>query len=238
MSGHSKWKTIKHQKGTADQKRGQIFTKLSKAIIIAVKQGGSDPGANFKLRLAIDTAKSQNMPKDTIERAIEKATSKGEGELNEAVYEGFAPYGVNVMVEAATDNPQRTSAEVKNVFEKNGGSFGQPGSSSYLFKKMGEIYVKKNGKSYDDLFSDAIEAGAEDIEDGLEEVIIYTSTSDLSRVRDSLASKSLEISEAKFSLKPISTISLNGEEYNKVINFLSVLEELEDVQEVYSNLNS
>lgn len=238
MSGHSKWKTIKRQKGVEDSKRGAIFTKLSKTIILAVKQGGgiTDPSSNFKLRLAIDSAKASNMPKDTIDRAIEKGAGKEAGELHEAIYEGFAPHGVNVIVEAATDNPTRTGQEIKNVFNKAGGSFGQPGSSSYLFNKMGEIYVGKNGKSFDDLFSIAVESGAEDIEDFGDEVIVYTQTNDLGKVRDELVSKSLQIINAKFTLKPTATISLPKDEQDKVIDFLSSLEDLEDVQEIYSNL--
>lgn len=238
MSGHSKWKTIKHQKGAADAKKGAIFTKLSKAIIIAVKQGGgiTDPSQNFRLRLAIESAKASNMPKDTIDRAIEKGAGKGEGELTEVVYEGFAPHGVNVIVEAATDNPTRTGQEIKNLFTKQGGSFGQPGSSSYLFNKMGEIYVSKNGKSFDDLFAEAVDSGAEDIEDSGEEVVVYTKTADLSSVRNNLMEKGLVVSDAKFSLKPVSRISLGEPEKQKVIEFLSSLEDLEDVQSVYSNL--
>lgn len=238
MSGHSKWKTIKRQKGAEDAKRGAIFTKLSKAIILAVKQGGgmTDPASNFKLRLAIDSAKASNMPKDTIDRAIEKGAGKGEGELHEAVYEGFAPHGVNVIVEAATDNPTRTGQEIKNIFTKAGGSFGQPGSSSYLFNKMGEIYIEKNGKSFDDLFSIAVESGAEDIEDLGDEVIVYTQTRDLSKIRNELINKGLQVTDAKFTLKPTAKISLSKEEQDKVIDFLSSLEDLEDVQEVYSNL--
>ena len=239
MSGHSKWKTIKRQKGTEDQKRGAIFTKLSKAIIIAVKQGGGtiDPSQNFRLRLAIDSAKASNMPKDTIDRAIEKASGKGEGELHEVVYEGFAPYGVNVIVEAATDNSTRTGQEVKNIFTKAGGSFGQPGSTSYLFKKMGEIHINKNSKSFDDIFADALDSGADDIEENGEEIVIYTKTSDLSKVRDALLRQGYEIKDAKFTLKPLTKIRVEDKEkYERVIDFLSSLEELDDVQEVYSNL--
>lgn len=239
MSGHSKWKTIKHQKGAADAKRGAIFTKLSKAIIIAVKQGGgvTDPAQNFRLRLAVESAKASNMPKDTIDRAIEKGAGKGEGELVEVVYEGFAPYGINVMVEAATDNPTRTGQEVKNLFTKAGGSFGQPGSSSYLFKKMGEIFIKKNGKSFDEIFLAAVESGAEDIEETPEEAIVYTQTPDLSRIKDTLASNGFEVTQTKFTLKPVTLISLSDRgQYDRVIDFLSSLEDLDDVQEVYSNL--
>lgn len=239
MSGHSKWKTIKHQKGAADAKRGAIFTKLSKAIIIAVKQGGeiTDPAQNFRLRLAIESAKASNMPKDTIDRAIEKGAGRGDGELEEVVYEGFAPYGINVIVEAATDNPTRTGQEVKNLFTKAGGSFGQPGSSSYLFKRMGEIFVKKDGKSFDEIFSAALDSGAEDIEENPEEAVIYTQTSDLSKIKDDLTSKGFEITQAKFTLKPVTLISISDHaQYDRVIDFLSSLEDLDDVQEVYSNL--
>lgn len=239
MSGHSKWKTIKHQKGAADIKRGQMFTKLANAITIAVKQGGgtTDPNSNPRLRLAMDVARAQNMPKDNIQRAIDRGAGIGEGEeLQEAVYEGFAPHGINVIVEATTDNPQRTSSEIKSLFQKSGGSFGQPGSSSYLFKKMGEIFVKKDGKSFDEIFSAAVDSSAEDIEELTEEVIVYTQTSNLSKVKDEMAVKGLEITEAKFTMKPITKISLPKEEYDKVVDFLSSLEDLDDVQEVYSNL--
>lgn len=240
MSGHSKWKTIKHQKGAADAKKGQVFTKLGNAITIAVKQGGGtiDPDSNPRLRLALEAARAENMPKENMQRAIDRGAGKGEGgELHEAAYEGFAPHGINVIVEAATDNLQRTSSEIKNVFEKNGGSFGQPGSSSYLFKRMGEIFVKKNDKSFDDLFAIALDSGAEDIQDAGDEVVVYTSVPDLFRIKDELVSKGLEITEAKPSMKPISTIPLaNKEDYEKVLDFLSTLEQMDDVQEVYSNL--
>lgn len=239
MSGHSKWSTIKRSKGAADIKRGQTFTKIANAITIAVRDGGgiTDPASNFKLRLAIDAARAQNMPKENIDRAIERALGKQRGELKEATYEGFAPYGVNVIVTALTDNPMRTTSEIKNLFNKAGGSFGQPGSSSYLFKKMGSIFVKKNGKSFDDIFAMSVDAGAEDIEESGEEVAVYTQTSDLAKVRDSLLAQGLEVTEAKFSLKPMTKITIEDrEKYDKVVDFLSSLEQLDDVQEVYSNL--
>ena len=240
MSGHSKWKTIKHQKGAADIKRGQMFTKLANAITIAVKQSGgtTDPNSNPRLRLAIEVARAQNMPKDNVQRAIDRGAGKGgEGELHEATYEGFAPFGVNVIVEAVTDNPQRTSSLIKNLFQKNGGSFGQPGSSSYLFKKMGEIFIVKDGKSFDEIFSQAVESGAEDLEETPDEVIVYTQTQDLTKVKDDLSQKGLQISEAKNTLMPIAKISLSQEQRDKVVDFLSTLEDLDEVQEVYSNLS-
>lgn len=242
MSGHSKWSTIKRQKGAADIKRGMIFTKLGNAITIAVKQGGgvTDPNSNPRLRLAMESARAQNMPKENVRRAIDRASGKGaEEDIQEAVYEGFAPHGISVIVEATTDNPQRTSAEVKNIFTRSGGSFGQPGSSSYLFTKMGEIFVKKDNKSFDDIFSAALESGAEDIEDLGQEAVIYTQTGDLAKVRDELEALGLTITDAKFTLKPTSKISIPQKaEYDKVVDFLSSLEQLDDVQEVYSNLDT
>src|SRR3990167_6843005 len=167
MSGHSKWSTIKRQKGAADIKRGATFTKIANAITIAVKQGGGigDADQNPKLRLAIEAARSANMPKENIERAIQRAKNKGEGELQELMYEGFAPGGVSVLVEAATDNPNRTTSEVKSLFNKSGARFAEPGAVAYMFSQVGEISVSKNGKSIDDIFTVALDAGAEDIED-------------------------------------------------------------------------
>ena len=150
MSGHSKWAQIKRQKGVNDQKRGKTFTKLGNAITIAIKQGGGigDPDSNFRLRLAIDIARAENMPKENIERAIKRASAKDAGDFTEVIYEGFAPGGVSVIVEAATDNSMRTTSEVKSVFNKAGASFGQPGSVSYQFKHVGRIIVKKRQSDF------------------------------------------------------------------------------------------
>src|SRR3989344_1597815 len=164
MSGHSKWSTIKRQKGAADIRRGAAFTKISNAITIAVKQGGgvTDPAQNSKLRLAVEMARSANMPKDNIERAINRGTSKGEGELSELKYEGFAPGGISVLVEAITDNTNRTTSEVKNLFNKWGGRLAQAGAASYQFEQSGEISLAKNEKSIDDIFLTAADLGAKD----------------------------------------------------------------------------
>ncbi len=238
MSGHSKWAQIKRQKGVNDQKRGKTFTKLANAITIAVKQGGgvADPASNFRLRLAIDAARASNMPKENIERAVKRASGKEAGELQEVLYEGFAPGGVSVIVEAATDNPMRTTSEVKSIFNKAGASFGQPGSVSYQFKHIGRIIVKKNDKSFDDIFSIALVEGAEDIEDVGEEVFIYTSMSDLAKIRDSLSSQNIEIAEADLIREPVVTVSADETGFDKVENFVNSLEELDDVQKVYTNL--
>jgi len=240
MSGHSKWSSIKRQKGINDQKRGKTFTKLSNAITIAVKQGGgiADPDSNFRLRLSIDAARAANMPKENIERAIHRATSKEAGELHEVTYEGFTPGGVSVMVEAFTDNPMRTTSEVKSIFNKAGASFGQPGSVSYQFKHIGEIIVKKNEKTYDDIFAIAVESGAEDLEDVGNEIFIYTDLPDLTKVKDSLLAKGLEIVEASLVRQPIVMMEVSDKEkFDKIEAFLNTLEELDDVQKVYSNMD-
>ncbi len=238
MSGHSKWATIKRQKGANDAKRGVLFTKLSKAISIAVQQGGGigDPGQNFKLRLAVDAARAGNMPKENIERAIERAMGKNGVAMEEVVYEGFAPGGVGIIVEAATDNKNRTTSEVSNIFNKNGGNMGQPGSVSYQFKQMGQIIVEKNGKSIDDIFLEAADAGAEDVEDADTEIFVYTNPSELAKVRDALTQKGLTVKEMELTWKPTITVDLDDEAAEKVMNMLERLEDLDDVQKTYSNL--
>ncbi|MBP9717009.1 MAG: YebC/PmpR family DNA-binding transcriptional regulator [Candidatus Levybacteria bacterium] len=239
MSGHSKWSTIKRQKGAADVKRGAAFTKISNAITIAVKQGGGigDPDQNPRLRLAIELARSANMPKDNIERAIVRATSKEAGDLTELTYEGFAPGGVSVLVEAVTDNTNRTTSEVKSLFNKSGASFARPGAVAYQFDQTGEITVLKNGKSIDDIFLLAAELGATDVEDRGEEVAVYTEVSDLSKIKEGLASQGFEITGAEISRKPKNTMSVGEEQKEKIVNFLSALEDMDDVQKVYSNVS-
>lgn len=239
MSGHSKWSTIKRQKGAADVKRGAAFTKISNAITIAVKQGGGigDPDQNPRLRLAIELARTANMPKDNIERAIVRATSKEAGDLTELIYEGFAPGGVSVLVEAVTDNTNRTTSEVKSLFNKSGASFAGPGAVAYQFDQKGEIAVLKNGKSMDDIFLSAAELGATDVEDRGEEVAVYTQVHDLSKIKEGLTSQGIEVTGAEISRKPKNTMSVGEEQKEKIINFLSALEDMDDIQKVYSNIN-
>ena len=239
MSGHSKWAQIKRQKGVNDQKRGKTFTKLGNAITISVRQGGGigDPSQNFRLRLAIDAARAANMPKENIERAIERAKGTKAGDLEEVIYEGFAPHGVSVIIEAATDNSMRTTSEIKSIFHKAGASFGQPGSVSYQFKHVGEIIVNKGTKSFDDIFASVLDAGAEDLEDAGDEVFIYTEPHDLTKVKDQLFANGLEIVEASLVRKPIVTMPVTEKEkFDKIAAFLNTLEELDDVQKVYSNM--
>jgi YebC/PmpR family DNA-binding regulatory protein len=240
MSGHSKWSQIKRQKQASDQKRGQAFTKLANAIIIAIKAGGgvSDPETNFKLRLVIDKAKSLNMPKENIERAIERAKGGAGGELEEVYYEGFAKGGVAILIEAATDNRQRTAQELKNIFDNFGGSLAGPGATSYLFKSMGMVSLAKEGKSADELMDKAIEAGAEDIEEVEEEVLVYSKPEDLHKIRQQLSSQNLIITLAELTFKPVSFVTISSEEASKkILTLLEKIEENEAVQKVFANFD-
>lgn len=239
MSGHSKWATIRRAKGAADLKRGLTFTKISNAITIAVKASGgiTDPDSNFKLRLAIDAARAANMPKDNVERAIQKAVGKNAGDVQEIIYEGFAPEGISVIIEAATDNSMRTTSEIKSIFNKEGGNFGQPGSVAYQFEQKGRITVDKNGKSIDELFEIAVESGAEDIEDVQKKAIITTAYADLSSVREKLLEKGITLGDVEAIRKPLTPIVISDpEKLARVVNFLDKIENLDDVQKVYSNL--
>lgn len=238
MSGHSKWSTIKRQKGANDAKRGQLFTKLANAITIAVRQGGGvgDPSSNPRLRLAIDTARGANMPKDNIDRAIQRAISKQAGEMEEVTYEGFGPGGFSIIVEAITDKKQRTTPEVKSKFDKLGGSMGTPGSVAYQFQQKGLITVSPNGTAIDDIFLIAADSGAEDLEEAGSEVLIYTRPEDLAKVRDALLKNNIEVKNAEFIRKPITIVEItDAEAAQRAVSFTEKLEELDDVQKVYAN---
>lgn len=240
MSGHSKWATIKRAKGANDAKRGQLFTKLSKAISIAVRQGGgtADPAMNFKLRLAVDAARAANMPKDNIDRAIQKASGAQAEQLDEVLYEGFGPGGFSVVVEGLTNNKVRTVAEVKSIFNKNGGSMGAQGSVMYQFEKKALINVEKGEKTLDDIFMVAADHGVDDIEDAGDEVLLYTKPDDLGKVRDAIAQEGLKINGAEFIFRPvvINTISTK-EDAEKALSFVERLEDNEDVQKVSVNFD-
>jgi YebC/PmpR family DNA-binding regulatory protein len=238
MSGHSKWSTIKRQKGVADAKRGQAFTKLSNGITLAVKQGGgiADPESNFKLRLAIDRARSMNMPKDNIERAIERAKATSKDSFDEVVYEGFGPGGVAIIVEAATDNKNRTTSEVKNIIEKNGGSMGNPGSVSYMFARRGELVIKSSTGSSDDILTAALDAGLEDIEEDEGEFFLYTSPENLMKVKSALESAGYSIEDAELVYKPTITVEVPEETFTKLEDLMQKIDEYDDVQKVYSNV--
>lgn len=240
MSGHSKWSTIKRAKSISDIKRGLTFTKISNAITIAVKRGGgiTDPNSNFRLRLAIEGARAANMPKANIERALRRAQGKQSNEVEEVIYEGFAPEGVSVIIEAVTDNPLRTTSEIKSMFNKEGGSFGKPGSVSYQFSQIGEIVLAKEGKTLDQAFEQALQSGAEDVKEHENGFVVYTLPEDLTRISEIFKEKGFSITNASLVRKPIMPFTVaDPQKKEKVYNFLQKLEDLDDVQKVYSNLD-
>ncbi len=238
MSGHSKWSQIKRQKGAADVKRGNLFTKMTREIMIAAKEGGGSPDANFRLRLAMDRARSVNMPKDSIQRAIERATGGGEGaQLESIVYEGYAPGGVSVMVEATTDNRNRTAGEVRAAFTRHNGKLGESGSVQWLFEQKGVIEVDAPGGKVDEIELAAIDAGAEDVETDKSLVTIYTSPRDFERVKKTLEASGVRVGSAELSMRPTSTVRVEGETAQKVIRLIEALEELDDVHKVHANFD-
>ena len=240
MSGHSKWSTIKRQKGVADIKRGQTFTKLANAIIIAVREGGGgDQASNFKLRLAMDQARGANMPKDNIQRAIDRGLGRGgAASLELAVYEAYGPGKIALIVEAATDNKNRTTAEVKNTIEKAGGSFVSPGTVSWMFTDEGLIVTPKNGKSMDEFLDLAIEAGAEDVAEAGDMVEVYTKPDTLESVKSVFLQKGLSIESAEISKKPSTVVSVdNADVAKKILDLMEKLENLDDVQKIWSNFD-
>lgn len=238
MSGHSKWSQIKRQKGAADVKRGNLFTKMTREIMIAAKQGGGDPEANFRLRLAMDRARAVNMPKDSIQRAIERGTGGGEGaQLESVVYEGYGPGGVSVMVEAATDNRNRTAPEIRAAFTRHGGKLGEAGSVQWLFEQKGLIEIDAAGGKADEIELAAIDAGAEDVETDKALVTVYTAPKDFERMKRSLEAAGIHAASAELSMRPTSTVSVDGETAQKVIRLIEALEELDDVQRVHANFD-
>ncbi len=241
MSGHSKWSTIKRQKGAADIKRGQAFTKMGNAITIAVREGGGgDPASNFKLRLAMDQARVANMPKENIQRAIDRGLGKaGSGAQLETVsYEGYAPGKVALIVEAATDNRSRTSTQIKGLIERGGGTFASQGAVLWMFQEQGLVTVKKDSKSFDEIFEKAVEAGAEDVEESGEFVEVYTKSTELDKVKNSLLASGLAVVNAELFKKPTTTVAISDSETSrKILNLMEKLEELDDVQKVYANFD-
>ena len=236
MSGHSKWATIKRKKGAADARRGKIFTKLIKEITIAARQGGGDANGNPRLRLAIDNAKAANMPADNIERAIKKATGELEGvSYVELMYEGYGPGGIAILVEVATDNKNRTVAEVRHIFSKIGGSMGESGSVAWMFERKGIISVKRNNKSEDDVMEIVLDAGADDMQTEEEIFEVTTSLESFETVRKTLLDKSLEIENASLEWIAKNTLAVAGEDAEKVVKLIETLEDNDDVQNVFSN---
>ena len=239
MSGHSKWSTIKHKTAAKDAKRGKIFTKLIKEITVAAKMGGGDINANPRLRTAVTTAKAASMPTDNIERAIKKGTGELEGVTYEEVqYEGYGPAGVAIMLQILTDNRNRTVAEIRNLFGKNGGNLGTDGCVAWMFSKKGVITVDKSASAEDRLFDVALEAGADDIDSEADDVFEVTTKPDaLDRVKEALDGAGIAVASAEVTMVPQSTVTLRGKEAEQTLRLLEVLEDHDDVQKVAANVD-
>ena len=236
MSGHSKWSTIKHKKGAADAKRGKIFSKLIKEITVAARMGGGDSEANPRLRHALNAAKSQNMPKDTYERAVKKGTGELEGvNYEEIIYEGYGPGGVAVLVECLTDNRNRTIATIRHAFSKAGGNVGTDGCVAWMFDQKGLISINKTEATEDQLMEVALEAGAEDIRDEGDTFDIITEPSDFDSVKEAIDAAEIKYIEADITMLPQNMAPVQGAEAEQVIKFMDALDDLEDVQKFYTN---
>jgi YebC/PmpR family DNA-binding regulatory protein len=236
MSGHSKWHSIRHQKGVADARRGQLFTKLTREIIVAVREGGNNPEANFRLRLAIQKARDSNMPMDNIERSIKKGSGElGGASLAELILEGYGPNGIAILVEALSDNRNRTVQEVRSTFSKHGGSLGESGCVAWIFDARGLITVKTDGLDADDLALNAIDAGADDVKIESGYVEIYTMPEDLETVRSALDAKSIPIVSTELFKVPKTMVQLDDKAAMQTMKLLEKLEELDEVQRVSSN---
>lgn len=239
MSGHSKWHSIKHKKGAADAKRGQMFSKLSRAIIVAAREGGGNPDANIALANAIEKAKSYSMPKDNIERAIKRGTGEGSGDTFEKIlYEGYAAGGVAVMVDVMTDNRNRAAADIRRIFSRTGGSLGTSGSVAWMFEKKGNIIVnKETGADEDALLETALEAGAEDMTAEEDHWEIVTDAESFRGVVEALKGADFKLASAEVTMLPQNTVKLEKDTAKKVLRLLDALEDNEDVQEVYANFD-
>ncbi len=238
MSGHSKWSTIKRKKGAADAKRGKIFTKLIREIMVAARFGGGDINANPRLRAAVLAAKAENMPKDNIERAIKKGTGELEGvNYEELTYEGYGPGGVAMLVEVLTDNKNRTVAEVRHIFSKHNGSLGENGCVSWMFEKKGLILIDKNGVEEDRLIEAALDAGALDVRDAGKEFEVIVPPAQFDGVKKTLEEAGFKYHYAEVTMVPQSTVRLTGKEAEQMLKLMEGLEDSDDVQKVYANFD-
>jgi YebC/PmpR family DNA-binding regulatory protein len=237
MSGHNKWSTIKHKKGAADAKRGKVFTKIIKELTVAAKMGGADPDANPRLRTAIDKAKSENMPKDNIERAVKKGSGGLEGvNYEETTYEGYGPGGVAVLVEVMTDNRNRTVSDVRSTFSKCNGNMGEAGCVAWLFDKKGLIVYPK-GTDFDALFEAALEAGADDVADEDGQIEVVTEPSAFIEVREALEKAGFKHESADVTMIPQTMVKLEGKQAESMLKLMDRLEDNDDVQNVYANFD-
>jgi YebC/PmpR family DNA-binding regulatory protein len=238
MSGHSHWATIKHKKGAVDAKRGKLWSKLSRAIIIAARNGGSDPTMNLKLRYAIDKARQVSMPKDNIDRAIKRGAGELEGQhFEEITYEGIGPGGVAILVDVLTDNRNRTNGEVRKIFERTGGKLGSAGSAGYLFKRRGLFSVKAGGLDEDELMGVALDAGAEDMKRSGDSYEIICDPASFNKVQEALHQHKIVADVAEITQLPNTPVEVNAETGKKVMHLLETLDDHDDVQNVYSNLH-
>lgn len=239
MSGHSHWATIRRKKGAADAKRGQIFTRLAREIVIAAREGGGDPGTNIRLQYAIDRARSQNMPKDNIERAIKRGTgeSKDGNALEEVVYEGYAPHGIALMISCVTDNRNRAVSEIRHILNRTGGSMAEAGSVAWQFKRISFFSFPSEGHDPDAIFELAVEAGADDVtfEDGMVEIIGPVEM--FKAISDQLRSANIKPEDAELRMIPNNETELSPEDTLQVLKVIESLEDLDDVQDVYSTLS-
>jgi YebC/PmpR family DNA-binding regulatory protein len=236
MAGHSAWKNIKHKKAKSDARKGKIWSKCARAIIVAAKNGGADPDSNLSLRYAIDDAKAANMPRLTIEGAVKKGAGGGAGEDYEStMYEGYGPGGVALFIEVLTNNRNRTAGDVRVIFDKSGGNLGAAGSVAYLFAQKGHITLAKEAATEDRLMELAIEAGAEDVKDDGEQWTILTGPTDFLNVRKALAAAKLEPLTAELTMIPATTVEISGETARKVIALVEALEDNDDIQKVHTN---
>jgi len=238
MSGHSKWSTIKRKKGAEDAKRGKIFTRLARDIMVAARHGGGDPNSNPTLRTAVDKARAANMPKDNIERAIKKGTGElAGGELEEIIYEAYGPHGVPILIKCLTDNRNRTLADIRKVFNRQGGSMAEAGAVSWLFDTKGYITIESDEVDPDEVFMMAVEVGADDVEISDEVIEIYTTPDTLHLVSNALVDNGLNVADAELAPIPKNEIELDPKETMQVMGIIEALDDLDDVQQVYSGLH-
>jgi YebC/PmpR family DNA-binding regulatory protein len=238
MAGHSKWKQIKHYKAATDAKRGALFTRLIREITMAAKQGGGDPTGNARLRTAIENAKASNLPKDNIERAVKKGTGELEGvDYQEVLYEAYGPGGVAIMIQAVTDNPTRTVADVRHRLSRNGGNLGATNSVSFMFDRRGQLFLDATKLNEEAAMEAALEAGAEDLARDEDQYVVTTAPSDLHAVREALEQRGIHVREAELAWVPQNTVRVEGDAAHQLVKLLDALDEIDDVQKVDANFD-
>ncbi|MFN2298689.1 MAG: YebC/PmpR family DNA-binding transcriptional regulator [Anaerolineales bacterium] len=238
MSGHSKWSTIKRKKGAADAKRGQLFTRLAREIVLAAREGGGDPESNFKLRLAIDKARANNMPKDNVERAIKRGTGEDKegGAIEQVTYEGYAPHGIALMIEVVTDNRNRAVADVRRVLTRAGGSLGEGGSVAWQFSRKAYFSIPAKGRNPDAVFELAVDAGADDVQIGKDAIEVFAPVESFKAISERLRQEGIAPEESSLRMEPNQHTELDPEQTVQVMKVIESLEELDDVNEVFTNL--